>query len=127
METVASAERRPARSSHCSSLLCEISVFFSVFCSKRRCLEPMVDSFEIAWSADEKIAPPEALWSRSSTKIAVNAHHSRRRPRGLLIVRREARSSGRRPLYHAAAPLPAQIPWRARCHGGAARGSCGWA
>ena len=74
----------------------------------------MADSFEIAWSAHEKIAPPEALWSRSSTKIAVNAHHSRRRPRGLLIVDAEARSNCRRPLYYAAASIPAQIPWRAR-------------
>ncbi len=48
-------------------------MFFSVFSSKRRCLEPMVDSFEIARSAVAKIAPPEALWTRSNTKIAVDA------------------------------------------------------
>ena len=56
----------------------------------------------------------EATLLRMRQAKSLGCIHSRRRPRGLLIVRR-ARSSGRRPLCHAAAPIPAQMPCARRC------------
>ena len=87
----------------------------------------VVDSNEIAWSAVAKTAPPEALWSRMQHQNRCELPPLPPTAARLLIVdaRRAAVAVAR--CYHAAASIPAQIPWRARCHGGSARGSCGWA
>jgi len=69
----------------------------AVYCARYRCFSASLAANDGVWSPwstalrlpgvlTRDLAPPEALWSRSSTKIAVKRHHCRRRPRGLLIV-----------------------------------------
>ena len=82
--------------------------------SKKRYVEPVVASDAPEQVAHQQTAPPEATLLRMRQAKSLGCIHSRRRPRGLLIVRR-ARSSGRRPLCHAAAPIPAQMPCARRC------------
>ena len=82
--------------------------------SKKRYGSPVVASDAPKEAAHQITAPPVATLLRMRQAKSLGCIHSRRRPRGLLIVRR-ARSSGRRPLCHAAAPIPAQMPCARRC------------
>ena len=57
--------------------------------SKKRYVEPVVASDAPEQAAHEISAPPEATWLRFAILKSLGSIHCRRRPRGLLVGRRD--------------------------------------